>query len=63
MAEIVAFSSAVKSTGFLPYSHCDSIGVVASAPAAAKPPARASFPPAAATAAPNMACASICVVS
>ncbi|WP_237749406.1 hypothetical protein [Snodgrassella communis] len=55
MAETVAFSSAVKSAGFLPYSHCDSIGAVASAPAAANPLANASLPPAAA--APSTACA------
>ncbi|NUE67743.1 hypothetical protein, partial [Snodgrassella sp. ESL0253] len=57
IADIVDFSAAVKSAGFLPYSHFDSIGAVAFAPAAANAPARASFPPAAATAAPSTACA------
>ncbi len=62
IALIVLFSSAVKSLASLPYKYCASFGAAASAPPADSPAVNASFPPAAATAAPRMVCAKICAV-
>jgi hypothetical protein len=58
MALIVLFSSAVKFSVSLPYRYCASFGATASAP----PAVNASFPPAAATAAPNKVCVRRCAV-
>ncbi len=62
IALIVLFSSAVKSFASLPYKKLDKTGAAASAPPAESQAVNASFPPAAATAAPRTVWAKICAV-